>query len=727
MNLISLVTFCFLFSIFSFAQKMNVKDVRKGDKSKEGKVVFVKKADEYYNSYRYADAKKIYNELIFVYEIDVNKNITVYRQAATTGIKTNDYWFTEKVNEKIKTSENMNFDDAYNMFMLHLFLGQYDKLGDILTLDIVKNATGPKKDILTAYEKELPWVNLLKDTTGSTIQFSSFNSGLGDFGPVIHPNGISFSSKRNEVLKKSVYDNGNYLDQFIYDTKTKTVSELKNVQTKQHDGASYYDQTNQVWYYSKNHKAEKANALTTTGIFIYDEKTKEEIEFTYNNKAFFLAQPFYSAETKTLYFSSNMPGGLGRADIWKSQYENGKWSKPVNLGQEINTIEDEMFPYLQDDNFYFASSGKIGLGGLDIFLSKMNGNTIGKAQNLGYPLNSYGDDFSLVLQEDGINGYYTNSRKEFLFVDNIYSFKLNNQEINFMATVLENLKGNEPVRRMLVVVKDEKNNVVDTLETTDEGIFNFKAKKDKKYTFYLGNDDYEDHEEIFSTSNLNSNDTVKRKILLNPRKVTVQTTAKDLVSGEVLPNTKIQFVNKTTGEISTTETDDKGVITMKLPRNQEFEILASKKGFIDKLDSISTRTKSNELAKELLIEKIKAGTTFKIENVFYDFAKATLRQESKIELDKLADFLLKNDNIKVELSSHTDSRGSDAANKKLSQARAQSCVDYLLTKGVKTANIVAKGYGESKLVNRCKNNVKCSDEEHQANRRTEIKILSIKE
>lgn len=120
-----------------------------------------------------------------------------------------------------------------------------------------------------------------------------------------------------------------------------------------------------------------------------------------------------------------------------------------------------------------------------------------------------------------------------------------------------------------------------------------------------------------------------------------------------------------------------------------------------------------------------AGVSFKIENVFYDLSKATLRPESKIELDKLYEFLIKNDNVKVELSSHTDSRGSDASNQKLSQARAQSCVEYLISKGINTKNIVAKGYGETKLVNRCKNGVKCSEDEHQANRRTEIKILKV--
>ena len=138
----------------------------------------------------------------------------------------------------------------------------------------------------------------------------------------------------------------------------------------------------------------------------------------------------------------------------------------------------------------------------------------------------------------------------------------------------------------------------------------------------------------------------------------------------------------------------------------------------------------NELTAELDIDAdmqpIEKNIKFEVRDIFYDYAKYTLRGESMSELDKLAGFLIENDNIRVELSSHTDSRGSDKSNQSLSQKRAQSCVDYLVSKGVPASSIIAKGYGESQPVNRCKNGVECSEEEHQQNRRTEIKILEVK-
>lgn len=726
-----LLYFLLLFGVSAqlSAQQENLKKVRKQKRTttsnvSDEKPAFIKKADEYYASYRYADAKKIYEELIFVYKLDVNKHIEVYRRAANAGIKSNDYWFAERVNQKLTKATDLSFDDLYSAFMLHLFLGQYEKLEDILSSELVSKASGPKKELLMAYKKEKPWETLMKDTLGTTIQYQSFNSGKGDFGPVFYSGGISFSSRRGNTGPPSTFDNGSYIDQYVYDEKTKQVKTLRSMKELHHDGASFYDKSEQTWYFSKNLKAQKKGKLTTTGIFILDEKTNKEVAFPYNDSSFFIAQPYFESSSKTLYFSSDMPGGYGGADLWKSTFEEGKWTNPVNLGTVINTIEDEMFPYMHENNFYFASSGHVGLGGLDIYQTELKGNAFTKAKNLAYPLNAFGDDFALILSEDGIHGYYSNNRSAYKFVDEIYAFELRNLEIDVLLSVLENLPEKKPISYMNVVLKDEQGNTIDTLITNYFGQIEFKAKKDRSYTFLLGDDNYENKEHRLSTFNITSSDTLKSEILLDPRKVLVTTIAKDSKTDETLANTAVVFRNKETDEKIEAVTNEKGEITMKLPRNQQYEIFSSKKGFIDKVDSLTTGIQP-ELNKIVKLEKIKAGTTFKIENVFYDFAKATLRPESKIELDKLAEFLLKNDNIKVELSSHTDSRGSDKANQKLSQARAQSCVDYLLTKGVKKDNIVAKGYGESKLVNKCKNNVPCTEDEHQANRRTEIKILSV--
>jgi peptidoglycan-associated lipoprotein len=186
----------------------------------------------------------------------------------------------------------------------------------------------------------------------------------------------------------------------------------------------------------------------------------------------------------------------------------------------------------------------------------------------------------------------------------------------------------------------------------------------------------------------------------------------------------LTILNKTTGQKEQIMTDDKGNISTKLLRNAEYEVRAEKQGFIANNMDVSTKVSADKLDKTLPIQKIRKGAKFEVENVLYDFGKATLRPESKVELNKIVEFLNENPTIKVELSSHTDSRGSDKSNQVLSQKRAQSCVDYLISQGVDKTRIVAKGYGETQLLNKCKNGVTCDEADHQKNRRTEIKILS---
>ena len=170
-------------------------------------------------------------------------------------------------------------------------------------------------------------------------------------------------------------------------------------------------------------------------------------------------------------------------------------------------------------------------------------------------------------------------------------------------------------------------------------------------------------------------------------------------------------------------TDKEGLVTLQVDRYADYLAHASKRGYVDDQTTFKTDNENDKVIELLLqLPTIKKGDKFKLENIFYDYNKSTLRPESMAALDKLVAFITEN-KLKIELSSHTDARGNAAYNQKLSQARAQSCVDYLIKKGVPKTSIVAKGYGETQLLNRCKDGVQCSEEEHQENRRTEIKIL----
>ena len=251
-------------------------------------------------------------------------------------------------------------------------------------------------------------------------------------------------------------------------------------------------------------------------------------------------------------------------------------------------------------------------------------------------------------------------------------------------------------------------------------------RENEKYTFSSSKEEFKLKEPVSLQVNSATQDTTyKVELILLPTRITIalRIIAKDTrlpLEGATAIVTSLE-----TKDDTTLVTNKQGLVTLNVDRNKSYNTFASKKGYLDAEKVFSTTSEDGKIIElELALTPIKKGEKFKLENIFYDLNKSTLREESMASLDKLADFILKND-LRIELSAHTDSRGSATYNQKLSQARAQSCVDYLLKKGVKTANIKAKGYGESQLVNKCKDGVSCEEELHQENRRTEVKILEI--
>ena len=338
------------------------------------------------------------------------------------------------------------------------------------------------------------------------------------------------------------------------------------------------------------------------------------------------------------------------------------WSDPINLGAEINTQGDEMYPFMHTDGkLYFCSDGHIGMGGLDIFEAEKKGNEW-IIYNMRYPLNSGADDFGLVLKSDELldesgyyvtRGFFTSTREGGVGGDDIYGFSMTKDAFYFLnVEVYEKILQNE---------NDPSSRVVDYSPLGDATI-----------------EIYED-----------------------------ETLVERAASG---PDGKIRY---------------------KLKPNKEYKVKANKKGFLNKSEYVPPVNYSTEKNKiinvdvELILDKsFKSETFITVNNIYYDFDAYYIREEAAVELDSLSGLLKDNPQlIKIEIGSHTDSRGSYAYNEKLSQKRAESCVKYLLSKGIDATRLEAKGYGESELVNRCHDGVECTEEQHQRNRRTTFKVL----
>lgn len=696
-------------------------------------VTMIKHADDHFKQLEYYRAAEIY-EYVAKKQLKKSSNInwdyirkTAYSYKQLHKTHKSYFYYTKLANaNQLKDDDYLPYIDVLRKLNRHedswKYVEEYSKIDPTNRLcnDLLSN----KKYI----------EHLKEDSDRYTITILPFNSGHGDFSPVIYNDGIVFASKRINsgfTNRKYGWDNENYIDLYYVEGSGKNFKKnaryLKQTfTTRHHDGPVFFSADGNTKYISRNDVTKKNDKNHLLKVMLYISKLENgkwtiPQSFKYNSTEYNLGHACVTKDNQTMYFASDMPGGYGGVDLYKSIFSNGEWSEPLNLGKFINTDGDEMFPYISENNvLFFSSTGRLGFGGLDIFSSTMDENgSFTLAENMGYPLNTSNDDFGLILYDFDKKGYFTSNREE--DIDNIYAIEI--KEILFeLDGTVHNSDNKDLLANADVEVINRTTGEITIFKTDSTGSFKTKLKKNCDYEIKAKKDDYElIKTEIISTQNSKSS-KIPLDLLLKPMFVKVDILVTEKGTGEVLPNTTGIIKDDISGKEYTFTSDENGKASIKIERDKNFDLSASKKGYIDCSLNFSTE---KDLFLNIELAKLKKGDSFKVENIFYDYAKATLRPESMSSLDKLAEFIIKN-NIKVELSSHTDSRGSDADNQKLSQRRAQSCVDYLIMKGVPSSNIVAKGYGESKLTNNCGNGIKCTEEQHQDNRRTEVKILEFR-
>ncbi|MBK7132506.1 MAG: PD40 domain-containing protein [Bacteroidales bacterium] len=354
------------------------------------------------------------------------------------------------------------------------------------------------------------------------------------------------------------------------------------------------------------------------------------------------SQPSISADGGTLFFASSRQGGIGGKDLWYSRLnEKNEWTEPVNLGDGINTAGDEMSPFIHFDGrtLYFASDGRPGMGGFDVYLTRMNDDsTWTEPQNLGYPINTFSDEMGLVIESNGKKAYFSSTRNKSQGKD-IFSFNL-----------YESARPN-PVSYL-------------------------KGKVYDKETGKMLKADYE-------LINLSTN----QKIIKN-------------------------------------STDGMGSFLVCLPSGYNYGINIIKRGYLFYSENFmfeGEHSVAEPFIKKIVLSPLKAGEKMQLANVFYEVDSWQLKKESLSELDNLVNLISENKNIVIEIGGFTDSTGTNEYNLTLSEKRALSVVDYLISKGIPSASLKYKGYGNSMPLG---DNV--TSEGRKLNRRTEARILEVK-
>ena len=539
-------------------------------------------------------------------------------------------------------------------------------------------------DIAENWVKDIP-------NTGWSLQPVAFNSAQNDFAPARYPDGrIVFTTDRNTPGNREKYSwTGNrYMNlmvaeadnaspQFLFATAPGSLTNI-GVCNMNNNGTELF--FSQSISYTKSDDA--FNKLFLCSRTSPDEEWSAPEQLPFQKDRVNYMHPALSADGNTLFFSANDPDGWGGYDLCAMQRNPRKesgWEEPVILGRNVNSSGNEVFPTTDADTLYFSSDGLPGMGGLDIFKTYRTDRGWTPPFNLKAPVNSGYDDFSfLVLANAPKNtfkrpgelirsGLLTSNRKA------------------------EGAKGGDDIYRFEQRIPLPRPAPPDTPPV-------------KTVTPKLILD-------VYVLENILTDPDDPNSLILG-RKPLPGATVKADFSGK-----KLSF-----------NTDNEGMYRLEMPENTDYTFLASFPGYL----SNNARFSSKGIARdpnnpvqyfevEIVLDQIYRQKEIVLENIYYDYDKWDIRKDAEPSLDRLAGMLRQNADIKIQLGSHTDCRGNDAYNLALSQKRAQSAVNYLISKGIDPSRLTAVGYGETSPAATCAC-ARCTEAEHQLNRRTTFKI-----
>lgn len=510
----------------------------------------------------------------------------------------------------------------------------------------------------------------------------------------------------------------------------------RTLNSKYHEGPATFTRDGVRVIFTRNNYNDGKYRKSTDGVNKLKLYTSTQVdgywgkvdELSFNSDEFSTGHPALSPDDKLLYFSSDRPGGFGGTDIYVSKWENGKWSEPINLGKTINTKGNEMFPFVDaNGNLYVASDGQPGLGGLDIFYAQLtaDGLQVKNVQNVGEPLNSPQDDFGIVTDANRKAGYFSSNRKNGGADDDIYRFTREgptNPCRELMVSVVDAVS-KQPLANTSVTIDGGNRGSDKQLKTDAEGAMRVCIDTESEFKFLASREGYVDSKIGFSIKDLADDQPSRLEISLTKSDEDA-TTMRGIITAQnqkkPIAGVKVVLINECDGTTQETTTGADGSYEFTAKSGCDYAIQAAKAGMGTSGGRI---TKDGTGSADLTM--FRKGDIIKIDNIYYDLNKATIRPDAAVELDKVAELMTKYPTMRIEMRSHTDSRATASYNKTLSSNRAKAAVDYLKKKGVAAKRMTANGYGENLPLNKCKDGVNCSEDEHQQNRRTEIKILNL--
>lgn len=600
-----------------------------------------KKADQLFDRLAYTEAIQEYNGLIEKGKADEY----VYTQLARTYTILNDTKKAESFYKRVVKNKKANPETLFAYAEILKANGKSSDYKKWMKRFVKANPNDPKAAI---YLKNQDYLEELEDRDPLYVitNAEKVNTKYSDFGSFTKDNKIYFSSSRNTDRKNHNLNGEPFLDIYSATTDGSKMSNVEmlegDVNSKYHEGTIAITPDGKRMFFDRNNYFEGDLEKDEEGINQINLYTAEKVagEWTniepvsFNDDNYSTGHPAISPDGKTLYFSSDKPGGQGGSDIYMVELKaDNSFGEPKNLGNQINTIATEVFPFIDSNgSLYFSSNGHLGLGGLDVFLAEKNGNSFTFPENLGPGVNSGNDDFGANIDPEKGTGYVSSNRKGGKGGDDIYLLgKLPPCDVDVTITV-EDADGNGISKAFVEIMNiTEGTTDSDTATTTGKYLFSSKCKR-------------------------------------------------------------------------------------------EYKVMASADGYLPAERTVSIAKKSANLTIALQKEPVITPDEVVLNPIYFDFDKWNIRPDAAAELDRLVAVMNKYPDLKISAESHTDVRGPESYNQTLSQKRAESMRDYIISKGIDTSRISGLGKGESEPAVSCEGSA-CSKEDHQLNRRCAFKIV----
>jgi outer membrane protein OmpA-like peptidoglycan-associated protein len=617
------------------------------------------KGNEKYEEYSFRPAIDIYKRVLDKGFVSAD----LLKKLGNSYYFNSDYKEAAEIFKKLVTEfpNDIAPEDYFKYAQTLKTLGNYEDSNKVMSQFTAMTTSDARAN---AFAEERDYLAEIKANSGRyDISPFEFNSVYSEFAPAFYKDGLIFSSDRdtgNFARYRHTWNSKDFLDLYKVNSDSVSMNVVtkfgEDLNTRLHESASVVTKDGETLYFTRNNFVQGKYVKDEKGIIrlkifrarMIDGIWGEIEELPFNNDGYSAANPVLSPDEKTLYFASDMPGTFGLSDIFMVAInDDGTFSTPENLGANINTEARETFPFVTNNEIlYFSSDGHPGLGGLDIFATKIKRKDFsGKVLNVGEPINSRRDDFTFIFNELSKEGYMASNREGGIGEDDIYKF-LEKEPLVF-----------ECVQQITGTVRDK-------------------------------------------------------------------------ISNNVLVGATVKVINENNEEILSDITNSEGNYSLVLDCNQGNFVRALMEGYVPFEEYIGVSDGKPKII-DFYLERdiITAGfgddlaKLLQLSTIYFDFNKYNIRQDSEVEVEKVIAAMEKYPSLKIQVNSHTDSRGPAAYNLWLSQKRAEATINYMISKGIGSDRLASEGFGETKLINDCYDGVKCSSEKHDLNRRSEFIIL----